>query len=83
VVNTPKYGSPMKGEPASCEGERMLMMERSPNAARLSRQEPRIVQMCVQCIANLACDEVDEVRSLSSASLCSALLCSALLCRNE
>jgi hypothetical protein len=58
-VLTPRYGAPMKGEPKDAEGERVEQATNSPHSARLLRREPRIVQICVQCIANLACDEND------------------------
>ncbi len=59
-VLTPRYGAPMKGEPKEAEGERVEQATNSPHSARLLRREPRIVQICVQCIANLACDEIDD-----------------------
>ena len=53
---SPKYGSPLKWEPADAEADRQVTLKESPNAARLARKEPRTVQACVQCVANLACD---------------------------
>lgn len=47
-VTTPKYGSPAKYEPAAAEAERLRIVEDSLSAARLSKQEPRIIQACVQ-----------------------------------
>ena len=57
---TPRYGAAMKGEPETAEEERLAQAQASPHAARLCRREPRIVQICVQCIANLACDEIED-----------------------
>lgn len=55
-VTTPKYGSPAWQEPAAAGAERIRIVEESLSSARLSKLEPRIIQACVQCVANLACD---------------------------
>ncbi len=55
-VSTPKFGSPAKLEPPSAAAERARIVEDSVASAKLSKLEPRIIQACVQCIANLACD---------------------------
>ena len=55
-VNTPKFGSPAKFEPSFAAADRARIVEESLSSARLSKMEPRIIQGCVQCIANLACD---------------------------
>jgi hypothetical protein len=59
-VETPKYGSPAHLEPPGAEAERLKIVEDSHASERLKRKEPRIIQACVQCVANLACDNESQ-----------------------